>query len=212
MLKVALTGGIGSGKSTVADFLDELGAYVIDSDQLARDVIERGTPGYEAVLAAFGDEILTDGDVDRAKLAAIVFKDPTSRLKLEGIIHPLVRDAAEKMVRNLPPESIVINQIPLLVETDGAKRFDYVVAVSADEEVRRARLIDRGMKDYEITKRLAAQVNDAEREKVAHYVVTNNGTLDDLSRSVEALWRNELLPRSAKQCGPARTWHCHVSG
>ena len=199
MLKVALTGGIGSGKSTVAEYLEELGAYVIDSDLLARDVIERGTPGYEAVLAAFGDEILTDGDVDRAKLAAIVFKDPTSRLKLEGIIHPLVRDAAEKMVRNLPPESIVINQIPLLVETDGAKRFDYVVAVSADEEVRRARLIDRGMKDYEITKRLAAQVNDAEREKVAHYVVTNNGTLDDLSRSVEVLWRNELLPRSAKQ-------------
>lgn len=199
MLKVALTGGIGSGKSTVAEYLEELGAYVIDSDQLARDVIERGTPGYEAVLAAFGDEILTDGDVDRAKLAAIVFKDPTSRLKLEGIIHPLVRDAAEKMVRNLPPESVVINQIPLLVETDGAKRFDYVVAVSADEEVRRARLIDRGMKDYEITKRFAAQVNDAEREKVAHYVVTNNGTLDDLSRSVEALWRNELLPRSAKQ-------------
>lgn len=199
MLKVALTGGIGSGKSTVAEYLEELGAYVIDSDQLARDVIERGTPGYEAVLAAFGDEILTDGDVDRAKLAAIVFKDPTSRLKLEGIIHPLVRDAAEKMVRNLPPESIVINQIPLLVETDGAKRFDYVVTVSADEEVRRARLIDRGMKDYEITKRLAAQVNDAERENVAHYVVTNNGTLDDLSRSVEVLWRNELLPRSAKQ-------------
>ena len=199
MLKVALTGGIGSGKSTVAEYLEELGAYVIDSDQLARDVIERGTPGYEAVLAAFGDEILTDGDVDRAKLAAIVFKDPTSRLKLEGIIHPLVRDAAEKMVRNLPPESVVINQIPLLVETDGAKRFDYVVAVSADEEVRRARLIDRGMKDYEITKRLAAQVNDAEREKVAHYVVTNNGTLDDLSRSVEVLWRNELFPRSAKQ-------------
>ena len=199
MLKVALTGGIGSGKSTVAEYLEELGAYVIDSDQLARDVIERGTPGYEAVLAAFGDEILTDGDVDRAKLAAIVFKDPTSRLKLEGIIHPLVRDAAERMVRNLPAESIVINQIPLLVETGGAKRFDYVVAVSADEEVRRARLIDRGMKDYEITKRLAAQVNDAEREKVAHYVVTNNGTLDDLSRSVEVLWRNELVPRSAKQ-------------
>ena len=199
MLKVALTGGIGSGKSTVAEYLEELGAYVIDSDQLARDVIERGTPGYEAVLAAFGDEILTDGDVDRAKLAAIVFKDLTSRLKLEGIIHPLVRDAAEKMVRNLPPESIVINQIPLLVETDGAKRFDYVVAVSADEEVRRSRLINRGMKDYEITKRFAAQVNDAEREKVAHYVVTNNGTIDDLSRSVEALWRDELLPRSAKQ-------------
>ena len=161
MLKVALTGGIGSGKSTVADFLDELGAYVIDSDQLARDVVERGTPGYEAVLAAFGDGILTDGEIDRAKLAEIVFKDAAARATLESIIHPLVRDAAEKMVKSLPVDAVVINQIPLLVETDGAKRFDFVITVSADEEIRRRRLTERGMKDYEITKRLAAQVNDA---------------------------------------------------
>ena len=199
MLKVALTGGIGSGKSTVADFLDELGAYVIDSDQLARDVVERGTPGYEAVLAAFGDGILTDGEIDRAKLAEIVFKDATARATLESIIHPLVRDAAEKMVKSLPSDAVVINQIPLLVETDGAKRFDFVITVSADEDIRRRRLIERGMKDYEITKRLAAQVNDGAREAIAHSVIRNNGSIDELRQVVEELWRLELLPRSTEQ-------------
>ena len=199
MLKVALTGGIGSGKSTVADFLDELGAYVIDSDQLARDVVERGTPGYEAVLAAFGDGILTDGEIDRAKLAEIVFKDATARATLESIIHPLVRDAAEKMVKSLPADAVLINQIPLLVETDGAKRFDFVITVSADEDIRRRRLIERGMKDYEITKRLAAQVNDGAREAIAHSVIRNNGSIDELRHVVEELWRLELLPRSTEQ-------------
>jgi dephospho-CoA kinase len=199
MLKVALTGGIGSGKSTVAEFLDELGAYVIDSDQLARDVVERGTPGYEAVLAAFGDGILTDGEIDRAKLAEIVFKDAAARATLESIIHPLVRDAAEKMVKSLPADAVVINQIPLLVETDGAKRFDFVITVSADEGVRRRRLIERGMKDYEITKRLAAQVNDAAREAIAHSVVRNDGSIDELRQAVEELWRLELSPRSTEQ-------------
>ena len=199
MLKVALTGGIGSGKSTVADFLDELGAYVIDSDQLARDVVERGTSGYEAVLAAFGDGILTDGEIDRAKLAEIVFKDATARATLESIIHPLVRDAAEKIVKSLPSDAVAINQIPLLVETDGAKRFDFVITVSADEDIRRRRLIERGMKDYEITKRLAAQVNDAAREAIAHSVIRNNGSIDELRQVVEELWRLELLPRSTEQ-------------
>jgi len=199
MLKVALTGGIGSGKSTVADFLDELGAYVIDSDQLARDVVERGTPGYEAVLAAFGDGILADGEIDRAKLAEIVFRDATARATLESIIHPLVRDAAEKMVKSLPADAVVINQIPLLVETDGAKRFDFVITVSADEDIRRRRLIERGMKDYEITKRLAAQVNDAAREAIANSIIRNNGSIDELRQVVEELWRLELLPRSTEQ-------------
>ena len=199
MLKVALTGGIGSGKSTVADFLDELGAYVIDSDQLARDVVERGTPGYEAVLAAFGDGILANGEIDRAKLAEIVFKDATARATLESIIHPLVRDAAEKMVKSLPADAVVINQIPLLVETDGAKRFDFVITVSADEDIRRRRLIERGMKEYEITKRLAAQVNDAAREAIANSIIRNNGSIDELHQVVEELWRLELLPRSTEQ-------------
>ena len=195
MLKVALTGGIGSGKSTVAEMLQECGAIVIDSDQLSRDVIERGTPGYESVLAEFGDEILADGEISRAALAEIVFKDQKKRELLEGIIHPLVRDRAESLMRNLPNNSIVVNQIPLLVETDGAKRFDFVITVSASEEIRRKRLIERGMKEYEITKRLQAQVDDRAREAIADHVLTNNGSLDELQRSVEDLWNLHLKPR-----------------
>ena len=194
MLKVALTGGIGSGKSVVAEMLEECGAVVIDSDQLAREVIERGSAGYEAVLAEFGDSILTDGDIDRAKLAELVFQDEALRKKLEGIIHPLVREAAENLISRLPANSVVINQIPLLVETNGAKRFDYVITVSASEEIRRVRLLERGLKDYEITKRLQAQVDDASREVIADCVLRNDGTLDDLRREAEVLWRDTLKP------------------
>ena len=194
MLKVALTGGIGSGKSAVAEVLEECGAVIIDSDQLAREVIERGTPGYEAVLAAFGDNILTDGEIDRSKLADVVFQDQSERKNLEAIIHPLVREAAESLMRKLPSDSVVINQIPLLVETDGAKRFDHVITVSALEEVRRARLLQRGLKDYEITKRIQAQVDDSAREEIADSIVRNDGSLEDLRRIVEELWRNSLQP------------------
>ncbi|MFZ9921491.1 MAG: dephospho-CoA kinase [Candidatus Nanopelagicaceae bacterium] len=199
MLRVALTGGIGSGKSLVGEILEELGALVIDSDQLAREVIERGSPGYEEVVNAFGDSILSEGQIDRSKLAAVVFKESDLRKKLESIIHPLVREAAEKLAKKLPSGAILINQIPLLVESDGAKRFDYVVTVSADEEIRRERLRLRGLKDYEITQRMAAQVSDSQREKIANYIIRNDGSIDELTRAVEALMANELLPRAQKQ-------------
>ncbi|MFM7355685.1 MAG: dephospho-CoA kinase [Actinomycetota bacterium] len=199
MLRVALTGGIGSGKSLVGEILEELGALVIDSDQLAREVIERGSPGYEEVVTAFGDSILSEGQIDRSKLAAVVFKESDLRKKLESIIHPLVREAAEKLARKLPSGAILINQIPLLVESDGAKRFDYVVTVSADEEIRRERLRLRGLKDYEITQRMAAQVSDSEREKIANYIIRNDRSIDELTRAVEELMANELLPRAQKQ-------------
>jgi len=199
VLRVALTGGIGSGKSLVGEILEELGALVIDSDQLAREVIERGSPGYEEVITAFGDSILSQGQIDRAKLAAVVFKEEDLRKKLESIIHPLVREAAEKLARNLPSGAILVNQIPLLVESDGAKRFDYVVTVSADEEIRRERLRLRGLKDYEITERMAAQVADLDREKIANYILRNDGSIDELTRAVEALMANELLPRAQRQ-------------
>jgi len=194
MLNVALTGGIGSGKSAVAEFLQECGAVIIDSDQLARDVIERGTEGFEAVLAAFGDTVLTDGEIDRSTLAEIVFHDEGKRKKLEAIIHPLVREAAESLMKKLPTDSVVINQIPLLVETNGAKRFDYIITVSASEELRRQRLLQRGLKDYEITKRMQAQVNDAAREEIADSIIRNEGSLEDLERIVEDLWNNTLRP------------------
>ena len=194
MLNVALTGGIGSGKSAVAEFLQECGAVIIDSDQLARDVIERGTEGFEAVLAAFGDTVLTDGEIDRSTLADIVFHDEGQRKKLEGIIHPLVREAAESLMKKLPSDSVVINQIPLLVETNGAKRFDYIITVSASEDLRRQRLLQKGLKDYEITKRMQAQVNDAAREEIADSIIKNEGSLEDLERIVENLWNNTLRP------------------
>ncbi|KRO32551.1 MAG: dephospho-CoA kinase [Actinobacteria bacterium BACL2 MAG-121001-bin67] len=199
MLRVALTGGIGSGKSLVGEILEELGALVIDSDQLAREVIERGSPGYEEVITAFGDSILSEGQIDRAKLAAVIFKEKDLRKKLESIIHPLVREAAEKLARNLPSGAILVNQIPLLVESDGAKRFDYVITVSADEEIRRERLRLRGLKDYEITERMAAQVADLVREKIANYILRNDGSIDELTRAVEELMANELLPRAQRQ-------------
>ena len=199
MLRVALTGGIGSGKSLVGEILEELGALVIDSDQLAREVIERGSPGYEEVVTAFGDSILSEGQIDRSKLAAVVFNESDLRKKLESIIHPLVREAAEKLARKLPSGAILINQIPLLVESDGAKRFDYVVTVSANEEIRRERLRLRGLKDYEITQRMAVQVSDSEREKIANYIIRNNGSIDELTRAVEELMASELLPRAQKQ-------------
>jgi dephospho-CoA kinase len=199
VLRVALTGGIGSGKSLVGEILEELGALVIDSDQLAREVIERGSPGYEEVITAFGDSILSEGQIDRAKLAAVIFKEKDLRKKLESIIHPLVREAAEKLARNLPSGAILVNQIPLLVESDGAKRFDYVITVSADEEIRRERLRLRGLKDYEITERMAAQVADLVREKIANYILRNDGSIDELTRAVEELMANELLPRAQRQ-------------
>lgn len=199
MLRVALTGGIGSGKSLVGEILEELGALVIDSDQLAREVIERGSPGYEEVITAFGDSILSEGQIDRAKLAAVVFKEKDLRKKLESIIHPLVREAAEKLAKNLPSGAILVNQIPLLVESDGAKRFDYVITVSADEEIRRERLRLRGLKDYEITERMAAQVADLDREKIANYILRNDGSIDELTRAVEELMAVELLPRAQRQ-------------
>jgi dephospho-CoA kinase len=199
VLRVALTGGIGSGKSLVGEILEELGALVIDSDQLAREVIERGSPGYEEVITAFGDSILSQGQIDRAKLAAVVFKEVDLRKKLESIIHPLVREAAEKLAKNLPSGAILVNQIPLLVESDGAKRFDYVITVSADEEIRRERLRLRGLKDYEITERMAAQVADLDREKIANYILRNDGSIDELTRAVEELMANELLPRAQRQ-------------
>ncbi|MEY3325590.1 MAG: hypothetical protein RL694_477 [Actinomycetota bacterium] len=196
MLKVAVTGGIGSGKSSVGEILQELGAVIIDSDELARTVIERGSPGYDQVLTAFGDEILTAGEIDRAKLAGLVFTEPELRKKLEGIVHPLVREAAEGIMRSIPAESVVVNEIPLLFETDGAKRFDFVIAVQAPIELRIERLTQRGMKQYEIEKRLAAQASDEQRASIAHAVVVNDGSIEALRAKVEDLWFGQLKPKA----------------
>ena len=183
MLLVALTGGIGSGKSLAGEFLSALGATVVDSDQLARDVVERGTRGFDEIVSRFGDLVLKDGNLDRSKLGEIIFSDPKARADLEAITHPRIRD-------------VIVNQIPLLVETSGAARFDYIVTVSAPLELRRERSIARGMKGYEFDKRVAAQVTDAQREAIADSVIINSGDRDSLLRSVENLWEGELSPRA----------------
>lgn len=196
MLTVAVTGGIGSGKSLVGDYLEALGAIVIDSDQLARAVIERGTPGFDEVVSRFGDKVLRDGLIDRVALGEIVFADPVARKDLEAIIHPRVRAETEAVIRSASEGSVVVNQIPLLVETNGASRFDYVITVEAPEEMRIARLKERGMKEYDARKRMAAQASSAEREAVADLVLDNSGSKEELLRQVEQAWNEELKPRA----------------
>ena len=199
MLRVGLTGGIGSGKSSVGEILQELGAVVIDSDDLAKSVIERGTDGFEQVIAAFGDEILSSGEIDRSKLAAQVFNDEAKRRKLESIIHPLVRKAAEEQSKNLPDDAIVVNEIPLLFETNGASRFDFVISVSTKDELRVARLKQRGMKDYEIAQRIAAQATDQQRASISHAVIENNDSIDALAARVQKVWDEQLIPKLKDQ-------------
>lgn len=194
MLLVALTGGIGSGKSLAAEYFAELGAQVLDFDQLARDVIERGTEGFDEVLTRFGDEVLSQGVIDRSKLAQIVFSDSDARLDLEAIVHPRIREEFDLVVSGLRSGSILISQIPLLVESKNEYPFEFVITVSASEELRRARLLERGMKDFQITKRLEAQSTDQAREAIADAVIHNTGDKDHLLRQVENLYEERLYP------------------
>ncbi|MFM7624610.1 MAG: dephospho-CoA kinase [Actinomycetota bacterium] len=196
MLSIALTGGIGSGKSLAAEYFEELGAVVIDSDQLARDAIERGSPGFDEVVARFGDSILSGGEIDRSKLAEIVFRDEVARKDLEAIIHPRVREIATRIAASTAQDGVVINQIPLLFETNGQGRFDLVITVSASLEKRRARLAERGLKSYEIERRIAAQASDEQRASIADIVIENNGSIEELERKVLEVWEREILPRS----------------
>ena len=194
MLLVALTGGIGSGKSLAAEYFAACGAEVIDFDQIARDVVERGSEGFEEILVRFGDEVLREGNLDRAKLAEIVFNDDIARKDLEAITHPKIRSAFDAYVAELEPEAILVSQIPLLAESEYKYPFDFVVTVSASEETRRARLIQRGMKDYQVTRRMKAQATDAQREAIADAVLMNEGSEDDLLRQVENLYEDRLYP------------------
>jgi dephospho-CoA kinase len=196
MFIVALTGGIGSGKSAAGDFFEDLGAVVVDADQLAREVIERGTDGFDELVATFGDEILTNGVLDRSKLGAIVFADPDARKTLEGIIHPRVAEAFEEIIEDSPEDSVIIYQIPILVETKGEGRFDYIITVEATLENRTSRLKNRGLKGYEIEARLKAQASDADRAAIADAVFNNDGDLDQLLRQVENIYEDILLPRA----------------
>ena len=196
MLVVALTGGIGAGKSTVAQYFAELGALVIDADQLARIAIERGSDGFSEVLLRFGDDIIVNGDIDRKKLAEIIFSDHSARKDLEAIIHPRVQAIFAEAVEDLGEEDILIYEIPLLVETDAAEKFDYVITVEADLESRKARLLKKGLYISQIEKRIAAQATPQSREAIADTVIRNDGDEDELLRQVENLWESVLLPLS----------------
>ena len=193
---IALTGGIGAGKSLVAQYFSELGARVVDADQLSRIAIERGSKGFDEVLLRFGESILRDGDIDRKALAEIVFADASARADLEAIIHPRVRELFNDVVADLAPDETLIYEIPLLVESNAAANFDLVITVEADLEIRKERLRKRGMFISEIERRIAAQASREDREAQADRVITNDGDEDALLRSVENLW--EDLPGQAK--------------
>ncbi len=199
MLLVGLTGGIGSGKSTVARMLEERGAVVIDADELAREAIEPGSQGYAEVLRRFGPEVVAlSGDIDRGRLASVVFDDPEARRDLEAITHPEVgRLFAEATEPYRATDRVVVYGVPLLVESRLQEMFDAVVVVSAPEETRiRRLLVDRGMSEEAIRARIAAQASDDERERDATFVVRNEGSLADLEAAVEHLWR-KLQRRAA---------------
>ena len=196
MLMVGLTGGIGAGKSVVARRLAELGAVVIDSDALAREVVAPGTEGLAEVREAFGDGVLTpDGALDRPALGRVVFRDPAKRRLLEQIIHPRVRARVREIAASAPPDAVVVNDVPLLVEAGLADDFDLVIVVLADEATRLERLVrERGMAEEEARARIAAQATDDERRAVADVVIVNDGTLGALRQRVDEVWREHVLP------------------
>lgn len=190
MLRVGLTGGIASGKTTVADQLAARGAVVIDADVLARQVVEPGTPGLAAVVERFGPGILApNGRLDRPRLGALVFADDGARRDLERIIHPEVRARAAALEREAAPDAVVVHVIPLLVETGQQGDFDVVVVVDLDPAGQQQRLVARnGLSPGEAAARLAAQADREHRLAAADVVIDNHGTPDDLSEAVARLW------------------------
>ena len=197
-MKVGLTGGIGAGKSTVADLFSQKGAVVIRSDELARQVIEPQTPGFQQVIDRFGkDFVNSEGYIDRAKLAQIVFQDDAALKDLENIVHPLVRSKTNELVNQHPAETIIVNEIPLLLEKKMESLFDFLVIVISSEKNRLERLAQRGLTTEQATARMAKQVSDDERRAAADFLIVNDGNLDQLEADVEKIWQT-LQERSFK--------------
>ncbi len=187
---VGLTGGIGSGKSLVAELLAARGATIIDADVLAREVVAAGTPGLAAVSERFGESVLReDGSLDRGALGRIVFGDPVARRDLEAIIHPAVRARAAALSAAAPGGAVVVQVIPLLVETGQQDNFDQVVVVEVDPEVQLSRIMLRdGLDEAEAQARVRAQATREARHAAADVVLHNNGTTEDLAAAVDRLW------------------------
>jgi dephospho-CoA kinase len=196
-VRVGLTGGVGSGKSTVARLLADHGAVVIDADALAREVVEPGTPGFDAVVAEFGDDVVgPDGRLDRPALAAIVFNDEARRTALNGIVHPLVGQRTAELMAEAGEDAIVVFDIPLLVESNMAAGFDIVLVVEAPVDTRLARLAERGMAEADARDRMAVQASDEQRRAVAGELIGNDGSLEALSAQVDAVWERLVAAAS----------------
>ena len=197
-MKVGLTGGIGAGKSTVADLFSQKGAVVIRSDELARQVIEPQTPGFQQVIDRFGKEFVnSEGYIDRAKLAQIVFQDDAALKDLENIVHPLVRSRTNQIIDQHTSETIIVNEIPLLLEKKMESLFDFLVIVISSEKNRLERLSQRGLTAEQATARMSKQVSDDERKAAADFLIVNDGNLDQLEADVEKIWQT-LQERSFK--------------
>ena len=199
MIIVALTGGIGSGKTTVAQFFNELGATVVDADQLARIAIAKKSAGFDRVVERFGQSVLSNGGIDRKALALIIFSDPQARKDLEAIVHPEVRRLFKQAVSDADQSIPFIYEVPLLVESDGAAHFDFIITVEADIEIRRERLLKRGMSAEDIEARMANQASPESRIGIAHAVIRNDGDDDELLRQVENLLDGPLSDLSAER-------------
>jgi dephospho-CoA kinase len=195
VLRIGLTGGIGSGKSTVSALLAARGAVIVDADRIAREVVEPGTPGLARVAETFGEQVLAaDGSLDRAALAAVVFADPEARRQLDGIVHPLVRARASDLAAAAPPDAVVVNDVPLLVETGQASSYDLVLVVEADPETRVSRLVQRGLTAEDARARMEAQASDGQRRAVADVVLDNSGTPEELAEQVDRFWAERVVP------------------
>ncbi|HEU4675908.1 MAG TPA: dephospho-CoA kinase [Motilibacteraceae bacterium] len=194
MLKVGLTGGIGSGKSAVSRLLAERGAVVVDADAIAREVVEPGTPGLGAVVAEFGDGVLRpDGTLDRPALGAIVFADPQRLAALNAIVHPLIGARTAELLAAAPADAVVVHDVPLLTENGLAPGYDVVVVVEVPVEVQLDRLVRlRGMTEADARARIAAQATREQRRAVADVVIDNAGTLEQLAAQVDVLWEDLL--------------------
>lgn len=196
MLSIGLTGGIGSGKSTVAALLVAKGAVLIDADLIAREVVARGSPGLTAVVAEFGPEMLTaDGDLDRPALAAVVFTHDSARARLNGIVHPLIGVRTAELTAAAPVDAVLVHDMPLLVEGGLADRYDLVLVVATDPEMRVRRLVRRGLTEADARARMASQATDEQRRAVADRVLDNDGTEADLAAQVDRVWEELVRPR-----------------
>ncbi|KAA9379988.1 dephospho-CoA kinase [Microbispora cellulosiformans] len=200
MLKVGLTGGIGSGKSEVSRRLAARGAVVVDADKIAREVVEPGTPGLAQIVAAFGEGVLRpDGALDRERLGSIVFADTEKLRILNGIVHPKVGERSEQLQREAPDDAVVVYDVPLLAENNLAPLYDVVIVVDTPDDVRLERLLrSRGMSEADARARIAAQASREDRLRIADIVIGNEGSLDQLEAQVDRVWQ-DLSTRASSQ-------------